>query len=93
MTATKAGPEFNKAMLPILSAAGPLPHGRLRPSIGASSHSSRRRKRYSALIKCTCGNCGYTVHTTRKWLELAGAPVCPRHGQMEVERMPPATTV
>ncbi len=37
-------------------------------------------------IKCACSNCGYTVHTTRKWLELAGAPLCPKHGQMDTEK-------
>jgi hypothetical protein len=32
MAATTAGPEFEKAMRPILEAAGPLPHGS--PSAG-----------------------------------------------------------
>src|SRR5260370_31118829 len=43
MAATTAGPEFEKAMQPILAAAGPLPHGRLHLNVGASSHSSRRK--------------------------------------------------
>jgi hypothetical protein len=47
MAATAAGPEFEKAMRPILEAAGPLPHGRLHVSAGASSHSSRRKKPHS----------------------------------------------
>jgi hypothetical protein len=62
MKATTAGPEFEKAMQPILAAAGPLPHGRLHLNVGASSHSSRRKKPYSARIRCACDNCGYTVH-------------------------------
>ena len=66
---------------------------RLHLNVGASSHSSRRKKPYSGRIRCACGNCGYTVHTTRKWLNLAGAPLCPKHGQMEVEKMPSPTTV
>ncbi|MBV8054496.1 MAG: SprT-like domain-containing protein [Deltaproteobacteria bacterium] len=82
MAATKAGPEFEQTMRPILEAAGPLPHGRLRLAAGASSHR-RRKRQYSGPIKCACRNCGYTVHTTRKWLDLAGAPLCPKHGQME----------
>jgi len=82
MAATTAGPGFEQAMRPILQAAGPLPHGSLRLAAGASSHS-RRTRQYSGPIKCTCRNCGYTVHTTRKWLDLAGAPLCPKHGQME----------
>jgi hypothetical protein len=66
---------------------GPLPHGRLQAAMGASSHSNRRKKPSSRPIKCACSNCGYTVHTTRKWLELAGAPLCPKHGQMDTEKM------
>ncbi len=94
MTATTAGPEFERAMRPILQEAGPLPHGRLHLTAGGSSHSSRRKKQYLRQIKCACINCGYTVHTTRKWLDLAGAPLCPKHGQMEVvEKTPSPTTV
>ena len=39
--------------------------------MGASSHSSRRKKPYSGRDQVRDGNCGYTVHTTRKWLNLA----------------------
>ena len=39
--------------------------------MGASSDSNRRKKQHSRQIKCACSNCGYIVHTTRKWLELA----------------------
>jgi hypothetical protein len=85
MVATTAGPEFAQALRPILEAAGPLPHGRLQLAVGASSHNKRKR-RYSRPIKYSCSNCGYTVHTTRKWLDLAGAPLCPKHGQMHIEK-------
>src|SRR6266436_8231072 len=44
MAATTAGPEFEKAMRPILEAAGSLPHGRLDVTSGGSSHSNRRKK-------------------------------------------------
>ena len=82
ITATTAGPEFEKAVRPILEEAGSLPHGRLQLVLGASSHSSRRKKQYSRQIKCVCDNCGYTVYTTPKWLDAAGAPLCPKHGRM-----------
>jgi len=84
MTATSAGPEFEKTVRPILEKAGPLPHGRLQLAVGASSHSSRRKKQYSRQIKCVCGKCGYTVYATPKWLDPAGAPLCPEHGRMSV---------
>jgi hypothetical protein len=77
MTATSAGPEFERAVRPILEDAGPLPHGRLQLTLGASSHSSRRKKQYSRPIKCACRNCGYTVHISRKWLDLGGATAMP----------------
>jgi len=32
------------------------------------------------MLKCECVTCGYTVRTARKWLEEAGAPVCPTEG-------------
>jgi hypothetical protein len=93
MAATTAGPEFEKAMRSILEGAGPLPHGRLHVNAGASSHSSRRKKPYCRPIKCACTSCGYTVHTIRKWLELAGAPLCPKHGQMDAEKIRSPTTL
>jgi hypothetical protein len=93
MAATTAGPEFEKGLRPVLQAAGPLPHGRLYVNAGASSHSSRRKKPYSRPIKCACTSCGYIVHTTRKWLELAGTPLCPKHGQMDAEKTLSPTTL
>lgn len=39
------------------------------------------------MLKCECATCGYTVRTARKWLETAGAPLCPLpgHGAMRHE--------
>jgi hypothetical protein len=34
------------------------------------------------LLKVACGECGYTVRVTSKWLEK-GAPGCPDHGPMK----------
>src|SRR5260370_38236155 len=70
MVATTAGPEFEKAMQPILQAAGPLPHGRLHLTASGSSHSRTRKKQYSRQIKCAWTNCGDVVPPTRKWREL-----------------------
>jgi hypothetical protein len=93
MAATTAGPEFERAIRPILEGAGPLPHGRLQLTIGASSHSRRRKRQHSSQIKCICSSCGYAVHTTRRWLDLAGAPLCPKHGAMDVEKLASRTTL
>jgi len=78
MKATTAGPEFEKAMQPILAAAERLPHDRLNLKVGPSSHSSRRKKPYSGHIRCACGNCGYTVHTTRKLAESGRSTPLPK---------------
>ena len=92
MAATIAGPEFEKAMRPILEKAGPLPHGRLQLAIGASSQSRRKRqysRRSSAPVAIAA-----TLFTPRaKWPELAGAPLCPKHGQMDTQKMQSPTTL
>ena len=45
------------------------------------------RKQAARMLKCECLGCGYTVRTARKWLETAGAPLCPipGHGAMQHE--------
>lgn len=59
---------------------GPYPHAKLTPSLKES------KKQGTRMIKCECGDCGYTVRTTKKWLEDVGAPWCPKHRKaMEFE--------
>ena len=62
MAATTAGPGLEKAMRPILEAAGPLPHGRHDATSGGSSRSSSRKKQHARQIRCGA-ECGCTVHT------------------------------
>ena len=83
MRATTPGDAFLSAIAPILAAVGPLPHGRL----DTGSATTRPRKQAVRMLKCECATCGYTVRTARKWLEQAGAPLCPieGHGPMEHE--------
>jgi hypothetical protein len=93
MAATMAGPEFEKALRPILEEAGRLPHSRLQSTMGASSHSSRRKRQHSRQVNCVCNTCGYSAHITRRWLDSAGAPLCPKHGAMHAEELPSRTTL
>ena len=83
MRATTPGEAFLAAVAPILDAAGPLPHARL----DTDGESTAPRKQKPRMLKCECGTSGYTVRTARKWLEQAGAPLCPieGHGQMSHE--------
>lgn len=101
MTATLPGPVFEALIAPILREAGPLPHARLRTSAVAQRGASHRfpaegtilttapRKQPSRQIKCLCPACGYTVRTSRLWLDRAGAPHCPGHGAMVTVKTQP----
>jgi hypothetical protein len=66
-----------------LESVGPLPHARL----DTDGESTAPKKQKARMLKCECATCGYTVRTARKWLEQAGAPLCPieDHGQMSHE--------
>lgn len=83
MRATTPGEAFLAAVAPILAAAGPLPHARL----DTGGLTTAPRKQAVRMLKCECPACGYTVRTARKWLETAGAPLCPipGHGAMRHE--------
>ncbi len=83
MRATTPGDAFLATVAPILGAAGPLPHARL----DTGGETTRPKKQATRMLKCECRACGYTVRTARKWLETAGAPLCPiaGHGPMQHE--------
>lgn len=75
-TSLGAGPEL-RAELERLNAQSPYPHAALSPAARLAPVQTTR------MIKTVCVDCGYTARTTRKWLDTVGAPICPRHGQME----------
>lgn len=89
MTATTTGPIFEQHLTPILAKAGPIPHAKLnkQSAEGEDSEdgSSIKKKQTKRHIKCICTQCGYTVRTSRKWIDTVGAPHCPMHGGMEVQ--------
>lgn len=60
----------------IVAAAGPYPHAQL----NAAAPIGQRKKQTARLLKAECETCGYTVRLARKWIEDAGAPICPRRG-------------
>jgi len=67
MTATTATPE-------LVATFGTWNLGTY-PHSGLSAMS--RTKQSTRLLKCQCAECGYTIRTTAKWIEAAGAPLCP----------------
>lgn len=54
---------------------------------GGTPDSSRPPKQGTRLRKAACGECGYTVRVTQRWLEV-GPPGCPQHGPMVVDDGP-----
>lgn len=70
-----------------------IPIREIRRRTGLSRNTIRKylrdapKKQKTRMLKCECATCGYTVRTARKWLELAGAPLCPieDHGRMQHE--------
>ena len=73
MTATAAGDALKSRIADILQAVGPLPHAALNAAVQAGG----KKKQSTRMIKVACPDCGYTVRVTRKWLDAAGAPICP----------------
>lgn len=71
LTATTAGEALTAQMKEWATKLGDYPHARL------DSFKSPTKKQTTRMVKCECGVCGYTVRTSRKWLEEAGAPICP----------------
>lgn len=84
MTCTTAGPELVEVMRGWSKDLGTYPHGVMRPG---DADTNAPKKQSTRMIKCECEHCGYSVRTTRKWLEEAGAPICPLkgHGPMSFE--------
>jgi len=68
---------------------GALPHARLNIERGRDNRPADQPKKQRArLLKAECDGdgCGYTVRITAKWVDEIGAPLCPKHGAMKVER-------
>lgn len=69
---TKAGPAFVETVAPLLAELGDYPHARL----NAGARSSNGPKQTTRMLKVECADCGYTVRTSQKWLDVA-TPCCP----------------
>jgi len=80
MTATVAGPALKEQLKALSKDLGTYPHAKLDRHAGPKKQSTRMVK-----VQCTQEGCeggGYTVRTTRKWLEV-GMPACPAGCEME----------
>lgn len=83
MTSTHAGEKLRELCKEVVAKLGSYPHS----GLDATMQEKQRKKQGTRMIKCTCPNeeCGFTVRTTKKWLDDVGAPHCPRHGEMNFE--------
>jgi hypothetical protein len=70
MRATTPGPEFITWAKTLFKRIGPYP----------SDFLTDTPKQGARLLKCEWNKCGYLVRITRKWIVLAGPPICPTDG-------------
>ena len=97
MTATQPGIELAAELMTMAEVLGEYPHGRLETSmitspaevpVGPEGNPVPRpysgpARQTNRSIKMVAPDCGYTVRTTRMWLET-GVPLCP-HGVAMME--------
>jgi predicted SprT family Zn-dependent metalloprotease len=71
MTSTTGGKEFLERAAGWVKDLGEYPHAELKPS------QRPTKKQTTRMVKCECKDCGYSIRTSRKWLEESGAVLCP----------------
>jgi len=76
MTATTESESFVDYAKSVIAVIGEYPAGNINPIM--------IKKQTTRLVKCECDGCGYTVRTTRKWIEAAGAPICPTDNEQMI---------
>ena len=91
MTATVAGPELAATLTDLAAFLGPLPHAALNPGDGVIvigggpgggvPVAPPRPKQTARMLKVVCQECGYLCRVSSKWLDSAGAPLCPTHNR------------
>jgi len=74
LMATTATPELVDTLKAWVEDLGNYPHAKL------DSTKSPVKKQSTRMIKCECGECGYIARTSQKWIDAAGAPLCPVKG-------------
>lgn len=67
-TATTEGAELTRELVALVKKLGKYPHAALK-------FSQRGKVQTTRLLKVACPECGYTVRTTAKWVEI-GYPTC-----------------
>lgn len=78
MRTTHASAELERLLVKHLITLGPYPHS----ALGTGRAADAPPKDGARMLKLVCGECGYAVPTTRKWLNV-GLPLCPDGDPME----------
>lgn len=73
-TATTASPDLRVRLADLARRLGTYGHARV--------SDAARPKQGTRMLKVECPDCGYTVRTTQKWLDV-GTPTCPCGSTME----------
>ena len=71
-TTTEAGDDLKVRLQQMADELGKFEHSRIVPGPKTPKKQSTRMK------KCECAECGYIARTVQKWLDEAGAPICPK---------------
>lgn len=80
LTATVAGQSLLAEIVAWSGVLGAYPHSSLdKLQSPTKTHTTR-------MVKCVCDTCGFTCRTTRKWLDDVGAPHCPEHGELTIDK-------
>ena len=83
MTSSHAGDDLKETCGEWIKELGQYPHAGLKPK------SRPDKKQTTRMVKCECKKCGYTARVSRKWLDDAGAPLCPCNSKPMSFKLPP----
>lgn len=76
-TATVAGAELKGRLAALVAKLGECPH------VGLTA-TSQTKKQSTRLLKAECGECGYIIRVTQKWVDDSGLPTCPCGTEFEL---------
>lgn len=74
MKTTPAGAQLKQDLKAIIKTLGEIPHSHL------TLRDPTKKKQTTRMIKSVCEECGYPVRTSRQWIEMLGAVLCPCNG-------------
>lgn len=82
MRSSFAGDALKRTLERLARQCGPYPHGAMTP--GEEAGDDVPKKQGTRMLKLICPHDGYTVRTTRRWIEV-GLPSCPCGEEMAAE--------